>query len=229
MKKFLKATAMLLALAAMFTVAGCKTNADDNGLPGHWSSVTAYQTPTDTRVAGSGPNYTYTSSYAKAEDCFKDDAKAGTGDFYYSNFVLTSYDDEFTGFKATASSTPVRSPYGFNFNMTYNETTEKWKYYTLIIIDDAFKVNLSEGKESKTIIDWKEDDAIKPAAQGNTITVYTEKDSSIAIMINNKIVGVIRNPEVKSGYCGIIGAITYEEYTTQVPTVSKYKFIEFQY
>ena len=226
MKKIIKNPVLILVLAAMLTMTGCPSNTpDEEKLPGRWTTATTYWNSTSGTLIGAGPNYTYTSDYAEAEKKFKDDADAESGNFYTSPFYVTGPDDSFTGFQATASSTPKWSPYGFCFNVTQN-----WeKFYLLIIQDNTFKVRQYDGQYSDAI-PWTKNDAINPAADGNTVTVYTtDKNKTIVIQINDVTVGVIRDPITTAGHCGVVGAITYDEYTSHVPNVSKFKFIKFQY
>ena len=221
MKKVFKLTALLLIAGAMM-MTGCKT--DPNALPGSWTTTaTLYTHSNETRLDCN--NYTF--EYTSDNNYPGFNYPTSSGSFTYTTFSATT-ENIFTGFKATAKATPSDAPYGFSFNIQIDNDSN-WSYYTLVIQENGFKVNYSPftGKSS-TVIDWTDDEVIK-TNDSNLITVYKDKDSSIVININGKNVGIIRNPVLKSGKCGVIGAVTYESYTTNTFITSTYTFKEFQY
>ena len=217
---------MILAAILAMGLTSCKNNADPDALLRKWTSNAMMNSWTlsssNTRLSSSGYTFNYTSDNDLNTITYPD--KPDT--FNFATWAVTQ-ENTFTGFKATASTTPAGSPYGFSFFIDINN--QKWTYYTLIIAGNAIKVSYTPYTgDSTTIINWKEDDAINASGQ-NEVVVYTDKDSSIIININGKTVGIIRSPVLKVGYCGIIGAVTYDSYTSNTKIKSTYTFKEFQY
>ena len=82
---------------------------------------------------------------------------------------------------------------------------------------------------NEDIVEWNKNEAIKLEPGSNEILVYTEKDGSIIIKINDATVGTIRNPELKKGWCGVTRGVGFEDVQNNTPITAEYKFKEFQY
>ena len=226
MKKLLP-LGLIIAAVLSLGLMGCKQNADEEKLPGTWTSTALMDTwdlsSTNTRLRSSNYTYNYTSDNTLSNFNYP----TAPNSFTYTTWAVTQ-EKTFTGFKASASTNPADSPYGFAFCIDINESKD-WTYYTLVIEDNAIKVRYKPYTgDSTTVVDWTENEAIKTSGT-NEVLVYADKDSSIIININGTNVAIIRSPVLKSGYCGIIGAVTYESYTENSRISSTYTFKEFQY
>lgn len=233
MKKLFKVTALLLIAGAMM-MTGCKTDPDETDkLPGTWTTAATYRTSFgDSTLTKSGSQFIYTkNSYSTTDD------PGDPNSFNYTTFYVTDSEEAYyTGFKASAKSTPESSIYGLAFNMQYDYTNKVWSYYVLFMNSNSFKVvevlngGPNNGGTSKNIIDWKDWNSINLPKDGNEITVFTERDGSIVIRINDEEnAGVIRNPVLKKGMLGVIGTVTNDEYTSKTEIKSTYEFKKFQY
>lgn len=228
MKKIFKLTALLLIAGAMMMTSCGKGNPDETDkLPGTWTIFTTYHEFSGTgMVTKNGSKYVYTIDY----DNSNVKAPARENSFNYTTWYITN-EEIFTGFIANAKSTPDSSIYGFSFCMKYNYDTEKWSYYTLFMDDHSFKVTqVIEDGDSENVIPWTKCESINLPSQGNDVTVFTDNDGSIVIRFNNdENAGIIRNPSLKVGMCGIVGTTEYEEYYNKTPIVSTYEFKKYQY
>ena len=234
MKKFLKATAMLLALAAMFTVAGCKTNADDeNQLPGKWSTSAEFYDIVNYRgyLNRTGNTITY-----ELKDPQTNWAKTVTpGKFQTNSLPVTKYSN-FTGFKAKASANSGDSGCGFVFNWntkTNTDGTDSYSYYYLIIQEKyIFLEEIIDGVDTPLLGTgddaWKYCSSLKEEPSENTIIVFKDKDGSIVIKINNEVAHIIQNPKLKSGAFGVICSCGGKDQAANITITAKYKFLEFQ-
>ena len=232
MKKIFKLTALLLIAGAMM-MTGCKTEPDETDkLPGTWTTSATYlDLGTSNLVSKTGSQIVYTKSSYTVED---DPGDADSFNYYY--WYVTE-DTTFTGFIADAKSTPDSTVYGFTFCMQYNSTTKLGSYYTLFIDDDSFKVvevidgGKNKGGTTTNVIDWKKCESLNLPKEGNKVTVFTDdSDGSIIIRFNNdENAGIIRNPVLKKGMCGVIGTVSYPEYQSNTPIQSTYEFKKFQY
>lgn len=234
MKKLIRLIGLLMIASAMM-LAGCKSNPDDKEkLPGRWTSSVTYL---DTEALSS----LYTKSGAKfvyTKSSYKDNEDPGSAtSFNYSfNYATSSDQPIYTGFKANASSSPDSSIYGFTFNMNYDFDKGVWSYYALFIQENTFNVSEvlnggeNKGGTSRDVVDWQSWSSIKPAAEGNEVIVFTDEEGNIIIRFNDEEnAGIIRNPVLKKGMCGVIGTITYNEFKSKTEIKSTYDFKEFQY
>lgn len=219
MKKVFKLTALLLLVGALLV--GCKSNADEK-LPGNWTTTAEYNEFSSGMLKGTGPSYVYKDDYTGGRTYYP--TKANT--FNYSTWRVVK-NSNFTGFKATAKSSPADALYGFAFCINVDSNND-WSYYALIIDDDAFLIKQTVAGISSVLYDWESNSAIKPVTEQNVVTVYTE-NSSIKIFINGVLVKTIASPALKSGYCGVLGCVTYEEYIGASPVTTTYTFEKFQY
>jgi hypothetical protein len=226
MKKVFKLTALLLLVGALLV--GCKNNGEDK-LPGNWTTTATYYSYSSALLKGTGPSYVYKDDYSGAIESGArevDEYPTEANSFNFTAWTITE-ETNFTGFTATAKSSPADAVYGFAFFID-NSTKGKWSYYTLIIDDDAFMLEQKVAGSVSILKKWEKNDAIKAVTTENKVTVYSNK-GSVYILINDTLVYTITNPVIKSGKCGIIGCVTYEEYTTATPVTTTYKFEEFQY
>lgn len=226
MKKLTRLIGLLMIAGAMM-LAGCKSNPDDKSR--RWTSSVTYL---DTEYLSS----LYTKSGAKfvyTKSSYKDDEDPGSeSSFSYGfNYVTSSDQPIYTGFKANASSSPDSSIYGFTFNMNYDFNKRVWSYYALFIQEDTFKVSeVLNGDTSRDVVKCKSWSSIKPAAEGNEVIVFTDEEGNIIIRFNDEEnAGIIRNPVLKKGMCGVIGTITYNEFKSKTEIKSTYDFKKFQY
>ncbi len=220
MKKVFKLTALLLLVGALLV--GCKGNSG-NKYPGNWTTTADYIDFTTGMLTGTGPSYVYKDDYTGGRSRYP--SKANT--FTYTTW-RTNKNSQFTGFRATAKSSPADALYGFAFCISVDGNGD-WSYYSIIIDSDAFMVKQQVAGVDSVLFDWESNAAIKPVVQSNEVVVYTEKNGAIKLVINGTVVKTIASPVLKSGVCGVLGPVTYEQYAAGTTVTTTYKFEEFQY
>ena len=230
MKKILKVSIFLIISALFF--AGCNNGSSSSGggdeeLPGNWSSQTKYLSFSKGPFKGSSltrTNNKYVYTLEKPKDI--DDKDKPSKGFNYTMYPIT--EENFIGFKATASSTSADTGYGFIFSGSI-DSDKKWSYYTLLLNRGDFKLRQTIKDDTTDLTEWKSDTAINNEPDENEVVVYTDDDSSIIIQINGSTVSTIRSPVLPLGFCGIICSVAVEDVKNNTPIVQTYEFEEFQY
>ena len=87
---------------------------------------------------------------------------------------------------------------------------------------------LKKGTTLTTIKDWTKFESINLNSKTNEVSIYTDDDGSICIMINSETVAKIENPTLKPGYIGVAVNVNRTEYDNNSHINVTYDFIEFQ-
>ncbi|MBO4507191.1 MAG: hypothetical protein J5747_00965 [Spirochaetaceae bacterium] len=227
MKKLLTMSALLLVALLLFTGCPKEPAPNGNGLPGTWSQ--SVQMITSNRNCWSNKG---TLIYDNTNKAFVFNLNAGelTGNDIPSNNSFktwefpTTTDTNYTGFKATVSTTSG-SYCGFLFNCTTNDT---WSYYYLVLSNGSFMLKQCLNNNYSSIAPWTPDAAIKPTPQENEVLVYKDTDSSIVIKINGVTVYTITAPQLHEGQCGVTCCVSDTNYNNGTEITTTWKFKEFQ-
>ena len=187
---------------------GCQNPAsssdDGNKLPGTWSSTAefynSYAAPFDnistlTHKGGGVFEYKLTNAGSATDS---DKPSAGSVTFV---LMTVSKEADFTGFKATTKSS-ASEWFGFVFN--YNLAGTVKSYYYILFKDGAYKVAQRINGETTVLKDWEVNNQVKESTKENSITIYTDKDEKIHILVNNSDIYQIATPVLKQGAFGPI-------------------------
>lgn len=231
MKKLLSLAAVLLTAALIFT--GCQnaSSSSDDGdkLPGTWLSTIEYNTWTNDDPFGPGSSFSSKENGAyeyKLTNVSTTTLRPTEGKFRNSLYAV-SKDADFTGFKATAKTTASQY-YGFVFNINI-DANGKWKDYTVVLSDTSFTVDYNDATGTGAeLVPWTKNSAIKASPAENNVTVYTDKDSTIHILINGADVHQIKNPVLTQGKVGAVCCFKYTDIANNTVSTTNYNFKEFQ-
>ena len=230
MKKLLSLAAVVLTAALIFS--GCQnaSSSSDDGdkLPGTWLSSPEFKNYTSQPFAGTGVSSLTNGGSNKFE--YKVTSAGSCTETIDSTTISSvsypaSKDADYTGFKATVKSS-ASAHYGFAFNI--NIVNSEWTYYYILLSDNSYTVKFSNKGSATTLKDWEQNNAIKEAKSENKITVYTDKDSKIHIVINGSDVYQIENPAVKQGSFGPVCCLTGTDKSGNRSFTTTYTFTEAQ-
>ena len=231
MKKLLP-LGLIIAAVLSLGLMGCKQNADEEKLPGTWTSSAELWDfdPVEDFVTRTGNEF----KYVLENPLTQWGSTVASGKFSWNWYTATK-ELIFTGFKATASANSGNSGCGFIFNWSKKvdpNDSEKnlYSYYALMIQYDSILIKQCVDNVSTTITDdWESASSIKLEPDVNKVDVYTDSDGSIIIRFNGDVVKTIRNPVLKSGRVGFIIACGDQDQAANKKITATYKFSEFQY
>ncbi len=211
---------------------GCQNPAsssdDGNKLPGTWLSTTNFKSFNNQPFSGissffNGGTSVFEYKLTGAGACATEDIP-GNNNFRSVTYPV-SKDADFTGFKATVKSS-ASEYYGFAFNI--NIAGGVWSYYSIILSDNAYMIKYYHDTSSTTIKSWESHNAIKESTSENKITIYTDKDSTIHVLINETDVYQIKEPVLKQGQFGPIVCLRDPDVTNNVSLTVNYTFKDVQ-
>ncbi len=227
MKKLLSVAALLMIALLFFS--GCAKDADPNALPGVWATSVELNTSPHSFWLNKG-NLTYNNE----NKTFVYNCNAGelTGDYapgnnrFNTHLHLLTTDSNYTGFKATVSSS-ADAYYGFVFNCTYSGST--WSYYLIYVHNNKFFIQKMINEELTDITpSWTVNTAINDSSTENEVLVYKDNDSSIVIKFNGETIYTITNPQISLGKIGVACCVSGSDCAANTAVTTNWKFTGFQ-
>ena len=222
MKKLTKLSILFLLTTTVFF--GCKNQTpEEESLPGEWTEDSTFEDDevypyTGAKLTTTGNTVIFDYPEPRLIDNAPDE-----NSYIGKNAGLTSA--SFKGFKANVKCTLDSSIPGFVFYGSSSESS-----YYLLIINPYQEISLMQKKGTTltTIKDWTKFESINLNSKTNEVSIYTDDDGSICIMINSETVAKIENPTLKPGYIGVAVNVNRTEYDNNSHINVTYDFIEFQ-
>ncbi len=229
MKKLFKLATLMIVAASLFI--GCNLNAekDDDGLSGKWVRATTFQDNFATPWSLSGNKVTFSRSNTS-------DLNIQQGYIRYFTKIISN--SSFTGVKVKLTSSSRNAGHGLYFLDSENAN----QYYRFLLRngnvlfekieevgDDEICTDLIDKDPSGQTVYWRNwDDKINQEPQENTLTIYTAKDDSIKVLVNDQPIVTIKNSDIKSFYIATVGQVSYKDGQANATVTDTFDFVKFQ-